>query len=420
MLAIAFQPNVFTMVIGALWFIAFVWFVIIILTLHGLSRQRFLLPTTNLRLTASDAPLVSILVPARNEQHRVLEACIRSVLAQDYGRFEVIAVNDRSTDATGAILETLAKSDERLRVIEGKELSPGWLGKPYAMQQALDHARGEWILATDADMIFESSALRTALDRVLDAKGDALTLIPRFEARSFWERVMIPTWAWVFLMFTLFYRINNPKTDRAAGIGGFFLIRRKLLDRIGGYEVLKDEVMEDVRLAERIKRSDARLLVDQAPTLIRTRMYRTFGEMWECSNKNWFSGVNFSLPFALFCVVSMYVGAVAPPLIALVSAIAIVSGVNSDLSLLFIPASLSWLLQVLVMAVVSRRSEVSPLYALTAPLGVGVMYAILFDSSIRITSGRGVTWKGRRIYDRRGVRPPRYRAAAPHISNFKD
>lgn len=410
----------FTILIAALWLIALVWFVIVILTLRGLARQRSLLPAIDLSLTARDAPLVSILVPARNEQHRVLAPCMRSILAQDYGRFEVIAVDDRSTDATGAILKTLAESDERLRVIEGGELPPGWLGKPYAMQQALTQARGEWILATDADMIFDTSALRTAMDRVLNAQGDALTLIPRFEVGSFWERVMIPTWAWVFLMFALFYRIEESKTDRSVGIGGFFLIRRTVLDRIGGYEALKDEVMEDARLAERIKHSGARLLLDQAPTLIRTRMYRTFGEMWECSTKNWFSGVNFSLPLALFGVVSMYLIAVAPPLIALLMAIAVLAGVSADVSLLLIPAMLSWLLQMLVMAVVARGSGVSRVYALSVPLGLGVMYAMLFDSSIRITTGRGVTWKGRRIYERRGVPPPRFRVAAPRVSKVDD
>ena len=398
------QAVIITILISSLWFIAFVWLVIVVLTLRGVSRQKSLSATDNLRLTGSDAPLVSILVPARNEQDRVLEDCIRSILAQDYGRFEVIAVNDRSTDSTGAILETLAQGDQRLRVIEGEELPPGWLGKPYAMHQALGYASGEWILATDADMIFEPSALRTAVDRTLEAKGDALTLIPQFEAHSFWERVMLPTWEWVFLMFTIFYRINDPKTDRAAAIGGFFLMRRSVLDHVGGYERLKDEVMEDVRLADRIKRSRARLLIDRAPTLIRTRMYRTFREMWECSTKNWFSGLNFSFSLALLCVVSMYLVAVAPPLIALAAAIAILSG--TDLSSLFIPAALSWVFQVLIMAVINRRSGVSPVYALTSPLGLGVIYAMLFDSSIRITTGRGVTWKGRRIYERHGVRPP--------------
>jgi len=398
---------VFTLLISALCFIAFAWLVIVALTLHGLSRQRPLLATANLRLTASDAPLVSVLVPARNEEQRVLEPCIRSILAQDYGNFEVIAVDDRSTDNTGTILKTLAMSDERLRVIEGEELPPGWLGKPYAMQQALRHARGEWILATDADMIFDSAALRTALDRVLETNEDALTLIPRFEAGSFWERVMIPTWEWVFLMFMIFYRINDPKSDGAAAIGGFFLIRRTALDRAGGYEALKDEVMEDVRLAARIKRVGARLMIERAPALIRTRMYTTFSEMWECSTKNWFSGVNFSFPLALACVVSMYLGGVVPPLLALVSALATVLGISAGLGLVIVAAGSTWLLQVLLMAIASKRSEVSVIYALTAPLGLALIYAMLFDSGIRITTGRGVTWKGRRIYDRRGVQPPR-------------
>jgi hypothetical protein len=168
-----------------------------------------------------------------------------------------------------------------------------------------------------------------------------------------------------------------------------------------------------------IKRSGARLFTEHAPTLLSTRMYRNFGEMWECSTKNWFSGVKFSLPFALLCVFSMYFMSVMPPLIALASAIGIAAGVSADLWLLFIPAALSWLLQVLVLAVVSIRSEVSPAYALTAPLGLSLLYAMLFDSSIRITTGKGVTWKGRRLYETRGVRPPRVRTAAPHSSDMK-
>ncbi len=420
MLAIALQLSVLNMLASLLWFVVLTWLISTVLTLYGFSRQKTLSPMDDLRLKANDAPLVSVLVPARNEQHRVLADCIRSILAQDYGWFEVIAVNDRSTDATGAILETLAKSDDRLRVIEGEEPPAGWLGKPYAMQQAFNQARGEWILATDADMIFDKAALRTAVDSTLEGKGDAMTLIPHFEVGSFWERVMIPTWAWVLLMFTLFYRISNPKTQAAVGIGGFFLMRRTVLERVGGYEALKDEVLEDVRLAEMIKRSGARLFTEYAPNLLSTRMYRNFGEMWECSTKNWFSGVKFSLPFALSCVLSMYLMSVVPPLIALASAIGIAAGVSADLWLLFIPAALSWSLQVVVLAMVSICSEVSPAYALTAPLGLSLLYAMLFDSSIRITTGKGVTWKGRRIYESSGVRPPRFRTAAPHVSNTEE
>ena len=221
-------------------------------------------------------------------------------------------------------------------------------------------------------------------------------------------------------MFTLFYRISNPKTQGAVGIGGFFLMRRTVLERVGGYEALKDEVMEDVRLAEMIKRSGARLFTEHAPNLLSTRMYRNFVEMWECSTKNWFSGMKFSLPFALSSVLSMYLMSVVPPLIALMSAIGLAAGGSVDLWLLFTSAVLSWLLQVFALALVSIRSGVSPAYALTAPLGLSLLYAMLFDSSIRITIGKGVTWKGRRIYESGGVRPPRFRRAASHVSNIEE
>src|SRR5207253_1100512 len=220
------------------------------------------------------------------------------------------------------------------------------------------------------------------------------------------------------LVYILVSRVNSPRSRVAMGIGGFFLIRHTALGRVGGYHRLRDEVLEDMRLADMLKSSGARVAFAYAPDLVRTRMYRNFGEMWECSTKNWFSGMKFSLPFALSSVLSMYLMAVVPPLIALASAIGLAAGVSVDLWLLFTSAALSWLLQVFALALVSMRSGVSPAYALTAPLGLGLLYAMLFDSSIRITIGKGVTWKGRRIYESGGVRPPRFRRAASHVSNI--
>lgn len=396
--------NALTLLGYFLWFIVLVWIVNILLTLYGLSQQTVLSPTNDSSLKASEVPLVSVLVPARNEADRVLAQSVASVLAQDYDRFEVIAVDDQSTDETGTILKSLAAADTRLRVIEGAEPPSGWLGKPFAMQEALDQARGEWILATDADMIFHPAALRTAVAHTLGREGDALTFIPHFETGSFWERVIIPTWAWVFLMFTIFYRTNDPKSPGAAGIGGFFLMRRTMLDHIGNYDVLRAEVMEDVRLAELIKRAGGRLLVAHAPELVSTRMYRNFSEMWECCTKNWFAGMKFSLLLAISAILSLYLIAVVPVLIGIGAAIGIATGAT-DLWWLFVPAALSWLLQAVVMLTMTSRSKVSPVYALTTPLGLGLLYAMLFDSSMRISFGKGVSWKGRRIYERGGVSP---------------
>jgi chlorobactene glucosyltransferase len=142
MLIVVVEFSAMNFLAYLLWFIGFAWLVTILLTLYGFSRQRPLSPTNDLALKANNVPLVSVLVPARNEEDRVLAESILSVLAQDYGRFEVIAVDDRSTDATGAILKSLAATDSRLHVIEGAEPPQGWLGKPFAMQQALNQARG--------------------------------------------------------------------------------------------------------------------------------------------------------------------------------------------------------------------------------------------------------------------------------------
>ena len=158
---------ILNLVVLAAWACVLLWVVLALMTVRNLTRQKPLGAAPLRKSNEKRIPLVSILVPARNEEGRVLTESLRSRLAQDYEQFEVIAVNDRSTDGTGSILNAIAKADERLTLIEGTETPPGWLGKPHALQQALDLARGEWVLATDADMIFHESALRTALDHAI-------------------------------------------------------------------------------------------------------------------------------------------------------------------------------------------------------------------------------------------------------------
>jgi hypothetical protein len=196
-------------------------------------------------------------------------------------------------------------------------------------------------------------------------------------------------------------------------------MRRTVLECVDGYEALKDEAMEDVRLAEMIKAwctSVDQVCAKPAQYTDVSKFQRDVGVQYQ----ELVLGDEAPLPLVPSCFCSMYLLAVGPPLLALASAVGIAAGFRTDLWLLFIPAALSWLLQVLVLAMVSKFSEVSPTYAMTAPLGLGLLYAMLFDSSIRITTGKGVTWKGRRIYESNGVRPPRIGAAAPHVSNLEE
>jgi chlorobactene glucosyltransferase len=321
-----------------------------------------------------------------------------------------LAVNDRSTDSTLAILRRLAEGDERLRVLDGTETPEGWLGKPHALQQALEASRGEWVLATDADMLFHASALRAAVEYASEKACDALTFIPRFEALSFWERVFVPVWLWGGLILFPPALVNRPGSRRAIGIGGFFLMRRAALERVGGFGAVRAEVLEDMRLADALKRSGARLHVHYASGLVSTRMYTNLSELWEGSVKNWFAILRFSVVLTLATLAWMFTVALLPPALAAVSALALALGSANELwPRLLLPNALTWCLFVSLQALVNRRFGIHALYALTAPLGWALSCAVLVASAYGVLTGRGLVWKGRRFYQSTGVRPPRAR-----------
>ncbi len=403
-----FAMNALNVLVLAAWATALLWLIGLALTVRGLRRQHPLQSAASDRvLTSADAPLVSVLVPARNEEGRVLHACISSILSQDYGRFEVVAVNDRSVDATGPILHAIAKANSKLRVIDGAEPPAGWLGKPHALEQALQQSAGEWVLATDADMIFAPQALRTAIAHALANTYDAVTLIPHIICLTFWERVFTPIFGWYMVMVAPVHRVNNPRKRESLGIGGFFLIRREWLKRVGAYGALRAEVAEDLRMAEMLKLQGARLRIEYAPDLISTRMQPTFRDIWEGFSKNLFAGTKFNLFQSFIGGLGILLAMVMPPLAAVACAFALWAGASAELMQLFVPLVLVWAIQVALFAYINLSWNIPVAYAFTAPLGHALFVAILFNSAFKIASGSGVTWKGRKLYERAGVRPPR-------------
>jgi glycosyltransferase involved in cell wall biosynthesis len=408
--------NALNVLVFVGWATVLLWLAGAFLTVRGLRRQRPLqsVADDDEALTTPEAPLVSVLVPARNEEERVLPACIRSILSQDYGRFEVVAVNDRSVDATGTILHAIARADRRLRVIDGTEPPPGWLGKPHALEQALHASTGEWVLATDADMIYEPKVLRTALVHALRNNYDAVTLIPHIVCLTFWERIFMPVFGWFMVMAAPVHRVNDPRRSGAAmGVGGFFLIRREWLRRVGAYGALRAEVAEDLRTAELLKAAGARLRIEYAPALISTRMQPTFGEIWEGFTKNLFAGAKYNLFQTIVGGFGVLLFAVMPFLVAAGCAVALLAGASSEWLRLLVPTGLVWVLQVAIFATINLSWNVPVAYALHVPLGHALFVAILFNSAFKITTRSGVTWKGRKLYERNGVRPPRANCRTP-------
>nr|MBA3443187.1 hypothetical protein [Pyrinomonadaceae bacterium] len=187
------------------------------------------------------------------------------------------------------------------------------------------------------------------------------------------------------------------------------------LERVGGYQAVRADVAEDLRMAELLKGSGARLRLEYGPDLIRTRMQTNLKEIWEGFTKNLFAGAKFSLASALAGVVSVLIFAVAPILVAIVCAAMIAmnpSGEStSEWLRLFVPTFMVWLIQVAIFVVVNRSWDIPIAYAFAVPLGYLLFAMILLNSTVKIATGNGVEWKGRRLYGRTGVRPPRPHAA---------
>lgn len=388
------------------WICALGWLGFAALVLYGLAGRRPLLSPENSQATA-DAPLVSALIPARNEARRVLAQSVRSVLAQDYERLEVIVVNDRSTDETESILRSIAETDKRLHVINGAEPPAGWLGKPYALQQALEASRGAWVLTIDADMVLEKEAVRTAVGRALAGGLDVLTLVPYFETKSFWERVFTPAWVLMLLGGYPFALLNNPKAKQALAFGGFSLIRRQSLASIQDFAAVRADIVEDVRLAELLKNSGARYRIEHAPNLMRTRMQTGFREIWAFLSRGMFAASRYSLILGGLYIFTGYAFVVGPPLAAALCLLMLAAGAYSQwCGPLFIPSILVWAAQLIALSFICRNLGINVAYALTTPLGLSLFYTALLTSIINILRGKGVAWKERRVYERSGVPIP--------------
>jgi chlorobactene glucosyltransferase len=238
-----------------------------------------------------DAPFVSVVIPARNER-RNIERCARSVLTAAYPSFEVIVVDDHSTDGTGEIARAIARDDERLRVIESDPLPAGWFGKQWACANGARVARGDLVLFTDADTWHRSDLLPRAVNALRQRDVDLLTIGGHQEMHSFWERVIQPQ---MFGLLALRYggteEVSNTRDpEHAIANGQFILVRRPVYDAMGGHERVRDRVAEDLSLAQEWVRAGRRMVLMLAVDQFSTHMYASLRELVGGWRKNIFAG----------------------------------------------------------------------------------------------------------------------------------
>ena len=225
------------------------------------------------RATNAELPFLSVVIAAKDEQANI-GRCVRTLLEQDYPDFEVIVVNDRSTDETAEIVRRLAEEDRRLRLINIGELPPGWCGKNHAMHVGVGQARGQYICMMDADCRQTSRhSLRAAVAYALDSGTDLLSVLPNLELVGFWENVVQPVCGGIMMIWFSPEKVNDPARPQAYANGAFMLMRRAAYDAIGGHQAVRDNINEDMHLAARIKAAGLKLRVVRNRGLYLVRMY---------------------------------------------------------------------------------------------------------------------------------------------------
>jgi chlorobactene glucosyltransferase len=345
-------------------------------------------------------PRVSVIIPARNEADSIATV-VGSILASTYRPFELLVVDDRSTDSTAAAAERLAAEDDRVRLLRGEPVPAGWFGKPWACLQGYRAAAGELLLFTDADTRHEPELLARAVGALRAEGAELLTVSPRQRCETFWERVVMPQ---IWLLLGIRYhpkRVNGAKRERdVIANGQFILVRRESYEAVGTHEAVRSEIAEDLALAQAFHRARRKLYFVFAESLMETRMYRSLPELIEGWSKNVYLGGRRSFPDEplLRALVPVMLAAalgfwLLPPAVLLIGGaegrLAPAAGVATALSVLF------WML-------ISYGMRIPILYGLLYPLGALVALYIAARSTWR--GRRRVEWRGR-TYGETGAPP---------------
>jgi glycosyltransferase involved in cell wall biosynthesis len=336
----------------------------------------------------AELAMVSIIIPACNEEEH-LEESLLSRLNQDYPRFELIVINDRSTDGTKAIIDRIAAMDGRLRPIDITELPNGWLGKVHALHQGVKLAKGEWYLFSDADITFKPDMLRSAVYYAQSQQVQHLTCLPEAELyNDFWLDVTCIGFLLLFCNAARIPDINENKGNNAIGIGAFNLVEAKVFNQPKGFEWLKMEPADDMGVGYMLKQHGAKSRVADGLGLIKFAWYENLSQAFSGLEKNTFGpGSQYSY-FKQIGIVLFLLAMGLLPSVAL--ALGMLSG---DVILMGI-GSLAWLTNIIVAFVVPKESNKEIPFYLLLPIGILLIATIMANAAWKCFQNRGVYWRG--------------------------
>ncbi len=340
-------------------------------------------------------PLVSAIIPARNERDRIA-ACVRTLLAQGPVVREVIVIDDRSDDGTAEHVHAVAAGDERVRVLRIDALPEGWAGKAHACQCGGALARGDWLLFADADCHFGPGGVAGAVHYAQHHSVDLLSLWLAADNRSFWERMLIPLCGALILYWFPPFRANRPGTGIAYANGQFILVRRAAYQQIGGHASARATVIEDIPLAQYAKRSGLRLRTALGPEVAAVRMYTNFHEIFEGWTRIFIGALQ--RPWKLLVTVGSLLGGSLLPALGAPVAVACVlaSGWPAEPAARF-ALILVWLHAIAVFSVSFRAwglCHCARRHLLLYPVSVLIVVAIVLRAWWWMITRRSILWRG--------------------------
>jgi glycosyltransferase involved in cell wall biosynthesis len=330
-------------------------------------------------------PRVSIIVPARNEEESI-GATLLQLLALDYSNYEIIAVNDRSTDETGCKMKEVAASPDAhglLNVIHIAELPSGWLGKTHAMWTAGLQATGDWLLFTDADVLFKTDALRRAIAYAEAERADHVVLFPRMIMKRPGEKMMIAFFQALFVFGHRPWKVADPKARDHMGVGAFNLVRRSVYDAVGTYRALRMEVLDDMKLGKVVKNAGLKQRNVFGDDLISLRWAKGAFGIVNNLTKNFFAVLSFQWPRTVASIIGLGFLNLGPFL-----------GVWLAHGWSRLPYAVALLSLFLIYYGMSVRSGVPSYYFFLHPISTSLFMYTLFRSMAHTFANNGIVWRG--------------------------
>lgn len=330
-------------------------------------------------------PSVDIVIPARNEV-KTLPQTLPTLLAQDYpGAWRVLLVDDHSTDGTSAVAQMIARSSSKLTIINAPDLPEGWSGKVAAMQAGTTKSFADFILFTDADIAHPADSLRRLVARAIADKLDLTSQMAKLHCESLAEKLLIPAFVFFFAMLYPFRRANDPKSRVAAAAGGVMLVRKTMLESIGGLERIKNALIDDCSLARAIKDRGGRLRLTLTEKVQSTRPYPRFSDVHAMIARCAFTQLHHRVGLLLGTLIGLGLLFLVPVIVPLLTACPTTALIGSA----------AWVLMAALYTPMVRFYGLPWVWAITLPLAAALYMVATLDSARRYFHGQSGQWKGR-------------------------